>query len=72
VRGANLSAPGEWQIRMTVQRPEEYDSVVDFAPQVEVAPPSPPAPAIKIEMTPPYRTTALVGPKIAKGEQPAK
>ena len=30
VTGANLSAPGDWRIRMTVQRPDQFDTVVDF------------------------------------------
>jgi copper transport protein len=30
VQGANLSAPGAWKIRMTIQRPDQFDTVVDF------------------------------------------
>lgn len=41
VSGANLSAPGDWQIRVSIQRPDQYDSVVDFEPRVDVAPPLP-------------------------------
>jgi copper transport protein len=59
VRGANLSAPGDWRIRMTVQRPEQYDSVIDFAPHVELAPPPPPGPVVEVATTLPYGTTAL-------------
>jgi copper(I)-binding protein len=36
--GANLSAAGEWRIRMTVQRPERFDAVLDFRPAVRPAP----------------------------------
>ena len=28
--GANLSAAGDWRVRMTVQRPDEFDSVADL------------------------------------------
>jgi copper transport protein len=44
VTGANLSAAGAWRIRTTVQRPGEFDTVVDFRPSVALAPPPPPAP----------------------------
>lgn len=30
IEGSNLSIPGEWQIRMTVQRPQEFDTLYDF------------------------------------------
>ncbi|HXF64953.1 MAG TPA: copper resistance protein CopC [Caldilineaceae bacterium] len=69
VRGANLSAPGDWQIRMTIQRPDQFDSVVDFTPHVELAP-TPALPAVStspspapspVETTPtlPYRTEVM-------------
>jgi copper transport protein len=34
ITGANLSIPGTWEIRMTVQRPGEYDTLMDFEPTV--------------------------------------
>ncbi|MAS35478.1 MAG: hypothetical protein CL610_15815 [Anaerolineaceae bacterium] len=39
--GSNMSVPGEWRIRMTVQRPNEFDKVIDY--QVEINPPPPPS-----------------------------
>lgn len=38
IKGANLSAPGEWRIRMTIARPDQYDTVVDFSPSVAAPP----------------------------------
>ncbi len=38
VSGANLSAPGDWRIRVTIQRPNQYDTLVDFTPNVPAAP----------------------------------
>jgi copper transport protein len=38
--GVNLSLPGAWRIRVTLQRPDEFDTVVDF--DVMVAPQPPP------------------------------
>ncbi len=44
VTGANLSVAGEWRIRATIQRPGEFDRVIDYRPLVEVyIPPPPPA-----------------------------
>lgn len=40
--GANLSLAGDWRIRVTIQRPNLYDTVVDFAPNVASLPPPPP------------------------------
>jgi hypothetical protein len=37
--GANLSAGGEWQVRMTARRPGAFDTVLDFNPQVGPEPP---------------------------------
>jgi len=45
ISGANLSVPGNWRVRMTVARPGEFDSVIDFEPQVNLPLP-PPAPVI--------------------------
>ncbi|MBZ0318121.1 MAG: copper resistance protein CopC [Anaerolineae bacterium] len=36
--GSNLSTPGDWQIRVNIQRPNVYDTVVDFNPQVNLPP----------------------------------
>ncbi len=38
ISGANLSAPGQWRIRVTIQRPNQYDTLVDFTPTVPAAP----------------------------------
>lgn len=38
IAGANLSVPGDWRIRATVQRPGQFDTVVDFTPQIGLAP----------------------------------
>lgn len=38
VSGANLSAIGEWRIRITIQRPNQFDTLVDFNPNVPAAP----------------------------------
>ncbi len=38
VEGANLSSPGVWRVRLTVQRPGQYDVVTDFQPTVSAAP----------------------------------
>lgn len=38
VSGANLSAVGLWRIRITIQRPNQYDTLVDFNPNVSAAP----------------------------------
>lgn len=34
VSGSNLSVGGDWRIRMTIQRPDEFDTVVDFEPTI--------------------------------------
>lgn len=39
ITGANLSAPGEWRIRMTIARPDQYDTVIDF--NLTIPPPAP-------------------------------
>lgn len=36
VSGANLSASGTWRVRLTIQRPNQFDSVVDFIPDIIV------------------------------------
>jgi copper transport protein len=37
--GANLSLAGDWRIRMTVQRPKQYDAVVDFETTINIGQP---------------------------------
>ena len=41
VSGANLSVPGEWRLRVTVSRPNKFDVVQDFLPQIETQPKPP-------------------------------
>lgn len=45
-RGANLNLAGSWNVRLNVRRPDAYDIVVDFKPQVspmpQAADPAPP------------------------------
>lgn len=41
--GANLSLPGEWRIRLTIQRPSRFDTIANFA--IAVAPPPTTSPA---------------------------
>jgi copper transport protein len=60
VSGANLSAPGDWRIRITVQRPDEFDAVVDFEPHIEPQPPPPAPPPMVIAPPSPYRTPVLM------------
>jgi copper transport protein len=36
--GANLGLPGAWRIRVTLQRPGQYDTVVDFPTYAQAAP----------------------------------
>lgn len=38
ITGANLSVPGEWRIRVTIARPDQYDTVVDFNPTIAAPP----------------------------------
>jgi copper transport protein len=60
INGANLSVPGEWRIRTTVQRPDQFDALVDFKPSPPLAPlpiqPPPPDPNAPL----PYRSLALL------------
>lgn len=39
ITGTNLSIRGTWRIRMTVQRPGEFDTLMDFAPNILASPP---------------------------------
>jgi copper transport protein len=38
ITGAALSVPGAWRIRLTIQRPDQFDTVLDFRPEVPSAP----------------------------------
>jgi copper transport protein len=55
--GANLSQEGTWRIRMTVQRPAQYDALVDFQLQVPAAPPTS---SISVDTPLSYRIPALL------------
>jgi copper transport protein len=39
VSGSNLSLPGAWRIRTMIERPDHYDTVLDFKPSVKSASP---------------------------------
>jgi copper transport protein len=39
--GANLSVTGEWRIRITIQRLNQFDTLIDFRPNVPAPPPPP-------------------------------
>ncbi len=61
VSGANLSAPGNWRIRVTIQRPNQYDTLVDFNPTVPDAPPTPtPVPVPEPNTPMPNRVLVLL------------
>ncbi len=45
-RGTNIGVPGEWRIRTTIQRPNTFDTVIDFTAEITATPP-PPAPQIE-------------------------
>jgi copper transport protein len=60
--GANFSVPGRWRIRMTLQRPNMYDTVLDFTLTV---PPVPPAPTIDMTIPTMERVIALAVAGIA-------
>jgi hypothetical protein len=57
ISGSNLSLAGAWRIRMTIQRPEEFDTVVDFEPSIISPEPAPPVP--EFNPTPPTQSRAL-------------
>jgi hypothetical protein len=59
IEGANLSAVGEWRLRMTVQRPDEFDAVADLEFGVIAPPPPPPAPVVERDPVLQYRTFTL-------------
>lgn len=60
VTGSNLSAPGGWQIRVTVQRPDQFDAVVDFMPTVTAPPEPEPPPVLDLTAPLPYRQHILL------------
>jgi hypothetical protein len=60
IEGANLSAVGDWRLRMTIQRPDEYDSVADLEFNVIAPPPPPPMPAVDSNPVLPYRRFVLL------------
>lgn len=57
--GANLSIPGDWRIRLTVQRPGQFDTVLNYTPSVP-AMPSPQTPVIDDTIPPFERLIALM------------
>ncbi len=57
IDGANISLPGQWRIRATVQRPGQFDMVIDYSPDVVTTPP-PPAPPM-VDSTIPIDQRAL-------------
>lgn len=59
VTGANLSIPGTWRIRMTVQRPGEFDTIMDFAPNILASPP-PATPVIDTTIPATSQTVAVL------------
>src|SRR6185436_14029858 len=60
ISGANLSVTGEWRIRTTIQRPDQFDTLVDFKPTMNLQPlPAQPAP-VDPNTPLPYRTLALL------------
>jgi copper transport protein len=61
IDGSNLSTAGEWRLRMTVQRPDAFDTIADF-PILVNPPPAPPPPPPVVDLNPvlPYRTPVLL------------
>lgn len=60
VTGANLSVPGEWRIRATVQRPNTYDTVIDFSADITSTPTPAAPPPIDTSFSDESRLTALL------------
>jgi hypothetical protein len=54
--GANLSIAGPWRVRMTIERPNQFDTVVDF--DVNAAPPPDLSPPITDVTLPPIERAA--------------
>jgi copper transport protein len=62
ITGANLSIPGTWRIRMTVQRPGEFDTLMDFEPTILAAsPPSLPVIETTIPLTSQWVAMLITG-----------
>jgi copper transport protein len=59
ITGANLSIPGTWRIRMTVQRPNEFDTLMDFEPTILAASP-PSLPVIDTTIPPMSQWLAIL------------
>ncbi|MCU0514351.1 MAG: copper chaperone PCu(A)C [Anaerolineae bacterium] len=59
IRGTNLSLPGTWRIRITIQRPGRFDTVVDLTPTVTAPAPLPP-PILEAAPPPVERRIALI------------
>jgi hypothetical protein len=57
ITGANLSVPGRWRIRATIQRPQQFDVVVDFNFEV---PPMPVSRELDLSVPAEMRGIALV------------
>lgn len=60
IEGANLSAVGEWRMRMTVQRPDAFDAVADFNMMVIAPPPPPTIPVVESDPLLPMRRFVLL------------
>ncbi len=61
IDGANLSTVGEWRLRVTVQRPDAFDTIADFPILVNLPPaPPPPPPVVDLNPVLPYRTPVLL------------
>ena len=59
IDGANISLPGQWRIRATVQRPGQFDMVIDYSPEVETTPPPPAPPMVDNTLRIDQRALAL-------------
>jgi copper transport protein len=60
IDGANVSSVGDWRVRMTIQRPKQYDTVTDVKFKAVPAPPPPPLPVVEENPVLPYRTPVLL------------
>ncbi len=60
IEGSNLSTVGDWRLRLTIQRPDEFDTVTDVTLNV-TAPPSPsPPPIVEINPVTPNRAPVFL------------
>ncbi|HEX2621923.1 MAG TPA: copper resistance protein CopC, partial [Phototrophicaceae bacterium] len=57
IEGDNLSTPGNYRIRMNMQRPGQFDTIVDFEAKITERP-APPAPVIDVTL--PLRNRLLI------------